>query len=433
MIYAAKYILTQNDNRDVVDNGAVAVEGNRIVDVGTLADVRARRPHDSVVDMGEAVIMPGLVNGHTHVPMSALRGYSDDKNLMDWLQKDIFPVEARLTYDIVSTSSLFSCAELIRTGCTAFFDMYMMEDAVFDAVTQAGVRAVLGESITMFFPGLAGATEEALFDRIRGYADAWKANPRVTGAVAPHAIYTTTPEMLRRCRDLADETGFLFGMHMSETTGETQGSVAQRGMRPMAYAKSLGILRGDTTLFHMVDVDDSDIATTVECGCAVVHNPASNMKLASGVAPISRMAEAGVPVAIGTDGPASNNAQNMFREMYLAALLQKVHRLDPQEASAASILDMATRGGAAALHNPEIGSLEKGKLADFIALDLSSPNMQPVHSIVSNIVYAATGMENRLTVIDGREVYRDGKFASIDYDGLVREMQSIRDWAHAHV
>ena len=428
MIYAADYVVTQNDSRDILQRGAIAVDGDRIADVGPLPDVQARRPADCVLDLGEAVLMPGLVNGHTHVPMSALRGVSDDKALMDWLQQDIFPVEARLTPDIVRTASLFSCSELIRTGCTAFFDMYMLADAVFAAVDEAGLRAVLGENVTQFYPGLSAPTEATHFDRIRRYAREWKGHPRICGAVAPHAVYTTNPGLLQRCRALADETGFRFGLHLSETTGETQACVAEHGRRPPAYCHSLGILRADTTLFHMVDADDADLDVVASCGCAIVHNPASNMKLASGVAPIATMLARGIPVSIGTDGPASNNAQNLFRDMYLASLLQKVAARDPLQLPAQTALDLATRGGAAALHEPDIGSLEPGKQADFIALDLTAPNLQPVHNIVSNLVYAATGMENRLTVVAGKILYQDGEFMTLDYARLRHEIRAIRDW-----
>ena len=430
MIYTADYVITQNATREIIRDGAVAVEGGRIADVGPRAEVVARHPGTAILAMGESVILPGLVNGHTHVAMSALRGFSDDKALMDWLHQDIFPVEARLTHDIIRTSSAFSCAELIRTGCTAIFDMYMMEDAVFEAVSEAGIRGVLGENITRFYPGLSAKSEKAHFARIRGYAQNWKSNPRVRGAVAPHAVYTTTPELLERCRALADETGFLFGLHLSETTGETETCLSERGMRPVEYCRSLELLREDTSLFHMVDVNDVDLSAVADCGSAIVHNPASNMKLASGVAPLSKMLAHGIPVSIGTDGPASNNAQNMFREMYLASLLQKVDKKDPLEMPAQTILDLATRGGAAALHDPDIGSLEKGKKADFIALDLTSPNLQPVHNIVSNLVYAATGLENRLTVVDGEILYQDGAFKTLDYSRLCHDMRAIRDWAH---
>ena len=432
MIYTADYLLTQNATRDVIRSGALFVEKGRIADIGSCADVIARHPKAEVLNLGESVILPGLVNGHTHVAMSALRGFSDDKALMDWLQQDIFPVEARLTPEIVQTSAAFSCAELIRTGCTAIFDMYMLEDSVFRAVTAAGIRGVLGENVTRFYPGLSAKTEEAHFDRIRRYAQEWKGNPLVTGAVTPHAIYTTTPELLERCRALADETGFLFGLHLSETVGETESCIFERGMRPVEYCRSLGLLREDTSLFHMVDVNEIDLSTVADCGCAIVHNPASNMKLASGVAPLSKMLACGIPVSIGTDGPASNNAQNLFREMYLASLLQKVDKRDPLEMPAQTILDLATRGGAAALHDPDIGSLEKGKKADFIALDLTTPNLQPVHNIVSNLVYAATGLENRLTVVEGRILYQDGRFTTLDYPELCHEMHTIHDWAHRH-
>ncbi len=430
MIYIADYVVTQNATRDCIYNGAVAVEGNRIADVGFADEVISRRRDDERLNLGQAVIMPGLINGHTHIAMSALRGYSDDKTLMDWLQKDIFPAEARLTFEIIKISSLFSCTELIRTGCTSFYDMYMMADAVAEAADESGLRAVLGESVSMFFPGLAGKDEETLFERVREYSAKWKNKSRINGAVCPHSVYTTDAGLLERCRELADETGFLFSMHMSETKGETQNCLKETGMRPLDYCRSLGILRSDTTLYHMVDVDDDDLRIVKECGCAIVHNPASNMKLASGVAPISKMLDFKIPVAIGTDGPASNNSQNMVREMYLASLLQKVDKLDPLQAPAHSILDMATAGGSAALHNKNIGSLEKGKLADFIALDLTSPNMQPVHSIISNIVYSATGLENRLTVVDGQILYKDGEFLTLDYDGLSKQIHAIRDWVY---
>lgn len=428
-IYSADYVITQNEARDIIVDGALAVENGCFVDIGLLDVVRERHPSAEVLVFRESAILPGLINGHTHIPMSALRGFSDDKALMDWLQLDIFPVEARLTEKIIQTSALFSCAELIRFGCTAIYDMYMMEDAVFHAVSEAGIRAVLGESITQFYPALAADSEEKHFERIREAARHWAGQSRIRGAVTPHAIYTTQPDQLQRCRALADETGFLFGMHMSETVTETENCLKAHGRRPLSYAHSLGILRDDTTLFHMVDVTDEDLAVTAECGCSIVHNPASNMKLGSGIAPVSRMLAHGIPVSIGTDGPASNNAQNMFREMYLASLLQKVERRDPLELPAQTVLDLATRGGASALHDPGIGTLEKGKKADFIAMDLTAPNLQPVHNIVSNLVYAATGMENRLTVVDGQILYQEGAFMTLDYERLCHEMKGIGAWA----
>lgn len=427
-IYTAEYVLTQNAGRDIIRGGAVAVQGSRIVSVGHADVLEILYPDARRVDMGQAVIMPGLVNSHTHVPMSLLRGFSDDKALQDWLHQDIFPQEAKLSPELVELGARFSMAEMIRTGTTAFYDMYMLEDAVYRAADAMGLRAVLGESVTHFFPSLSCANKEAYFDLVREQAERWKGHPRIRQAVVPHAPYTTSPEFLRECRVLADETEALFGMHLAETQWETQECLREHGKRPVAYCAELGLLRPDATFFHLVDVNADDILLLAEEGCAGVHNPASNMKLASGVAPVGAMLRGNVALGLGTDGPASNNAQNMQREMYVAALLHKVHELSPTACPAQCALDMATRGGSAALHEPLIGSLEPGMKADFIALDLRSPNMQPVHHIVSQVVYAATGMENRLTVVDGRELYRDGEFTTCDYPALLEGIQEALTW-----
>jgi 5-methylthioadenosine/S-adenosylhomocysteine deaminase len=421
MIYTASYLLTQNASRDILRDAALAVSGSEIADVGPRADVLARHPGEPVRDLGEAALLPGLVNGHTHVPMSCLRGYADDLALMSWLQDHIFPAEAKLTPEDIRDAARLSFLELVRFGCTAFYDMYMNENAVGEAAAEVGIRGLLGESLTQFVPAINGATLDDIFAKARDTAARYACHPTLRAAINPHAIYTTNPDLLRRCRDFADELGIPLGIHMSETRTETEGCLKAHGKRPLAYCRDLGLLKPDTSLFHMVDVDDEDLDIAAECGCAIVHNPASNMKLASGFAPLAAMAARGIPVSIGTDGPASNNAQNMFRETYLAALLQKGFRADPLQVPAQQALDMATLGGAAALHEPRIGALEPGRQADFIALDLSWPNLQPVHNIVSNLVYAASGAENRLTVVAGRELYRDGQFLTADYtDALAR-------------
>ena len=427
-LYTADYVITQNDGRDVIRNGAVAVAGDRILCVGHTDMLEILYPEARRTDLGRAAIMPGLVNAHTHISMSLLRGYSDDKALQDWLHQDIFPREAKLTPELVELGARFSLAEMIRYGVTAFYDMYMLEDSVYRATDAMGLRAVLSESVTRFFPSLAAADKRGWADRVRRYADEWKDHPRIRQAVAPHAPYTTTPEFLRECRALADETGSLFGMHLAETAWETQECLREHGLRPVAYCEKLGLLQPDATFFHLVDINDEDIRMLAEGRSAGVHCPASNMKLASGVAPIGAMLSGGVALGLGTDGPASNNAQNMQREMYVASLLHKVNELTPTACPAQCALDLATRGGAAALHEPYIGSLEPGMKADFIALDLTPPNMQPVHNIISQVVYAATGAENRLTVVDGRELYRDGKFTTCDYAALIPEIQEAKTW-----
>ena len=429
MVYTADWIVTQDDARTVVENGALAVADGLVSDVGPAAEVLARHPGEPVTALGEAAILPGLVDAHTHVPMSAMRGAADDKALFAWLNEDVFPREARWEPRLLRAAARLSFAEMLRTGCTAFYDMYMLQENVFAAADEAGLRGVIGENVVRFFPQLGGATRDALFGRVRENAAAWRGHPRLRGAVAPHAVYTTDPDVLRACRDLADELGWLFGMHMSETRKETADCLAERGARPIPYCDSLGILSADTALFHCVDVDDADLAILRDRGCTAVHNPASNMKLASGAAPVQRLLDAGVSVAIGTDGPASNNAQNMVRETWLAALLGKLASGDPTAVSAQTALDMATRGGAAAIGDPLAGRLSPGSRADFFALDLTGPGMLPVHDVVSSAVYAATGLENRLTVVDGRELYRDGEWLSLDIDEVRADARALRDWA----
>ena len=429
MVYTADWIVTQDDARTVVENGALAVADGLVSDVGPAAEVLARHPGEPVTALGEAAILPGLVDAHTHVPMSAMRGAADDKALFAWLNEDVFPREARWEPRLLRAAARLSFAEMLRTGCTAFYDMYMLQENVFAAADEAGLRGVIGENVVRFFPQLGGATRDALFGRVRENAAAWRGHPRLRGAVAPHAVYTTDPDVLRACRDLADELGWLFGMHMSETRKETADCLAERGARPIPYCDSRGILRNDTALFHCVDVDDADLAILRDRGCTAVHNPASNMKLASGAAPVQRLLDAGVSVAIGTDGPASNNAQNMVRETWLAALLGKLASGDPTAVSAQTALDMATRGGAAAIGDPLAGRLSPGSRADFFALDLTGPGMLPVHGVVSSAVYAATGLENRLTVVDGRELYRDGVWLSLDIDEVRADARALRDWA----
>ncbi len=428
-IYSAAYVVTQNEGRDVIEDGAIAVAGDRIACVGHRDLLEILYPEARHLALGEAVLLPGLVNAHTHVSMSLLRGFSDDKALMDWLTQDIFPQEAKLTPRLVELGALFSFAEMLRTGTTAFYDMYMHERAVFRAADAIGIRGVLGESVTHFFPSISSKNEEAYQEYARALAADCKAHPRLRSAITPHAPYTTDVAFLQHCRALADETGSLFAMHLAETKSETGSCLRDFGKRPVPYCESLGLLQPDTTFFHMVEADEHDLDLLAENRCAVTHCPASNMKLASGVAPVAGMASRGIGLGLGTDGPSSNNAQNMFREMYVASLLHKVHALSPTACPAQFALDLATRGGSAALHEPLIGSLEPGMKADFIALDLTALNMQPVHNIVSNIVYAASGMENRLTVVDGRELYRDGRFLTCDVEALRAELKQVYAWA----
>ncbi len=427
-LYSADYIITQNKQRDVLTHAAILIRGESILDIGSIEAMLEAYPEARHVALGKAVILPGLINAHTHVSMSALRGYSDDKALMAWLTEDIFPIEAKFHAELVETAARLSMAEMIRTGTTAFYDMYMHSDAVFRAADEMGLRGAVGEVATQYFPSLVAEKEEDYFALLADQAARWAGHARLRLAVTPHAPYTTNPEFLQACHAAAKKHDALFSMHLSETKTETEHCQKHYGMRPVPYCQELGLLDSQSSFFHLVDLDESDCEMLASANCTAVHNPASNMKLASGCAPLHLMKQAGLTIALGTDGPASNNAQNMVREMYLASLQQKLIQKDPTACPHQEALDMATLGGAAALGDPLIGRLEKGMKADFTALSLCEPHMQPVHHIVSTLVYSACGMETILTLVNGKVLYDHGHYLSCDYPALCEQMEDIRQW-----
>lgn len=419
----AGVLLTQDDDRRVLENAALAIDGGRIVALGYSRDVTAAWQAREILDLSGMLVMPGLVNAHTHAAMTFLRGLADDMPLMDWLQQKIFPVEQGLTPDLVRLGSLLGFAEMLRTGTTACVDMYIFETAVMEAADKAGLRCLAGEGV-FNFPSACCPDADAALACTREMAQRWAGHERLHVAVMPHSVYTTTAGQLTACRELADELGLPLHIHLAETRQETALSLEQHGLRPVAHADRLGLLRPGTILAHVVDVDADEIALLARRGVSVVHNPSSNMKLASGVAPVPAMLEAGVRLALGSDGAASNNRLNMFTEMGRAALLHKAAG-DPETMPARTVLDMATRGGAAAMGN-DGGVLAVGRPADCIALDLSAPNMQPLFNAASHAVYAATGMEVGLTMVAGEVLYRDGRFTRFDYPALCAEVREMR-------
>lgn len=419
----AGVLLTQDDDRRVLENAALAIDGGRIVALGYSRDVTAAWQAREILDLSGMLVMPGLVNAHTHAAMTFLRGLADDMPLMDWLQQKIFPVEQGLTPDLVRLGSLLGFAEMLRTGTTSCVDMYIFEAAVMEAADKAGLRCLAGEGV-FNFPSACCPDADAALACTREMAQRWAGHERLHVAVMPHSVYTTTAGQLTACRELADELGLPLHIHLAETRQETALSLEQHGLRPVAHADRLGLLRPGTILAHVVDVDDDEIALLARRGVSVVHNPSSNMKLASGVAPVPAMLEAGVRLALGSDGAASNNRLNMFTEMGRAALLHKAAG-DPETMPARTVLDMATRGGAAAMGS-DGGVLAVGRPADCIALDLSAPNMQPLFNAASHAVYAATGMEVGLTMVAGEVLYRDGRFTRFDYPALCAEVREMR-------
>jgi len=427
MLITAQCVITQNAARDVLWNAALAVTRGKITDVGNADRLKNKYEPGELLDLNDCMILPGLINNHTHASMTLLRGLADDLPLMVWLNEHIWPKEKMFTPEIIHVGAMLACAEMIRTGTTCFADMYLVEDETARAADISGIRAVVGEGIFVF-PSPAYDNLDKCWELLQALYDKYRDHPRIKTAIMPHAIYTTNAEILEKSFETAEKHDCPWKIHLAENQGETQAGLEQFGKRPVEYLKNLGVLSARTLIAHGVDLTDEEIEILARTKTKAAHCPKSNMKLASGAARVTDMVNAGMTVGLGTDGAASNNMLNMFSEMTAAALLQKVVRLDPTVADAGLVLDMATVNGAACQMWPEIGSLEPGKAADLVALDLNSPNMQPLYHPVSQAVYAANGAEVRLTMVAGEVLYKDGKFEKFDYPALLDEVGKIRDW-----
>jgi 5-methylthioadenosine/S-adenosylhomocysteine deaminase len=431
LLYAA-HILCQaeDDTLHTHTDGAIAVTSGVIQALGAQTELARQWQARRELRLGNALLLPGLINAHTHASMTIFRGIADDLPLMEWLNHHIFPLEQRLTKHFVHLGALLGCAEMIRTGTSAFQDMYLMEDEVCRAADRAGLRCLAGE-VLFAFPTLAIPKPETALDLVREQAARWKGHARVRIAVMPHAVYTTSPEILRACMALAEELDLPLHMHLAESATENANCLIMYDKRPIPYCRDLGLLTPRASLAHVVDASEEELDILALSGACIVHNPSSNMKLASGVAKVPAMLERGIRLALGTDGAASNNRLNMFTEMGRAALLHKVARENPALCPAGAIFAAATTGGANALGDTRLGVLETGRPADIIALDLDSPNLQPLYAPVSHAVYAATGMEVRMNMVDGEVLYLDGRFTRFNYPDLLAEMQEIQKEVHS--
>jgi 5-methylthioadenosine/S-adenosylhomocysteine deaminase len=415
-IWSARYVLTSASQRRVIENGAIAVRADRIVGVGSRAEIDRRFQARQRLDRPDALLAPGLVNTHTHAAMSLLRGIADDLRLQDWLEKYIFPAEARnVSPEFVRWGTRLACAEMLLGGTTTFTDMYYFEDVVAEAAKEAGMRGVLGETI-IGFPVADAKTPADSLKLAEQFLIRFHNDPLITPAVAPHAIYTNSDETLKQARALANRYGAPALIHLSETKRENDETQAKRKMSPTRVLESLGFFAGRTLAAHAVWVDGPDLEILRLRHVGIAHCPSSNMKLASGVAPVLRMRALGISVGLGPDGPAgSNNDFDMFEEMDLAAKLQKVVTLDPQSLPATAAFEMATIGGARALGmEREIGSLEPGKRADVILVRLDQPHAAPLYEPVSQLVYALKASDVRDVMVNGKVVVRDGQILTLD-------------------
>ena len=420
-IYSARYVVTMDAQHRLIENGAVAIRGDRIAGVGTRAEIERQFQARDRVDHPEALLMPGLINTHTHAAMSLLRGLADDLRLQDWLEKYIFPAEAKnVTPDYVLWGTRLACLEMMLSGTTTFVDMYYFEDRVAQATKEAGMRGVLGETIIKFKSPDSATPRDALA-YTRKFLEQYKSDPLIVPAPAPHAIYTNDDATLRAARKLADEYHVPLLIHLSETKRENDEAQQTRGMSPTRLLDILGVLDGPVIAAHGVWVDDGDMQILKAHHVGVAHCPSSNMKLASGIAPVVKLLSLGIPVGVGTDGPAgSNNDFDLMEEMNLAADLQKVALSDPTVLNAEQAVTMATVLGArVAGLEKEIGSLEAGKRADLIALRLDRPHAVPMYNVYSQIVYALKGSDVEDVVVNGKPIVREGKSLTLDQAAIL--------------
>lgn len=404
------------DGSPLREGASVAVHEGRIVSVGPFVEAR------KVIDATGRAVMPGLVNTHCHAAMTLFRGLADDRELMDWLRNYIFPAEAsEVTAEFVRWGTRLACLEMLQGGITCVADMYYFEGTVAEEFAAAGMRGVLGQAMVDFPTPDSKSWDEAVA-LMRDYAQAWKGHPLVTPAVAPHAPYTVSLEHLQECRALADELEIPIMIHLAETRSEHEQIMAAQKDSPTAYLHRIGFFGPRTLCAHCVWPDDADIALLAAGGVGVGHCPQSNMKLASGVAPVIKMLKAGLNVGLGTDGAASNNDLDLWQELQSASFLQKVTSLDPTALPAPQTLEMATRLGARACSLADAGTLEPGMRADVIVVSLDGIHQQPVYDVVSTLAYTTRATDVRTVVIEGRVVMEEREVLTVDQSGLLERV-----------
>ncbi|WP_027356526.1 amidohydrolase [Desulfofundulus thermocisternus] len=413
-------VLTMEQGSALIPDGEIIIEGQYITHVGPAGSVSPEQNFDRVIDARGMLAMPGFVNCHTHASMTLLRGYADDLPLMEWLQKKIWPVEERLEPEDIYWGAMLSCLEMIRSGTTTFADMYFHMDEVARAVEKAGMRASLSQGLIGLSPGAGEALSNS-----RRFIREWhgQAEGRITTMLGPHAPYTCPPDFLARVLDMADELKVGIHIHIAETRAEIEEIQQKYGKTPVALMEQVGLFNFPVLAAHCVHLTDEDIRILVARGAGIAHNPESNMKLASGIAPVTRLLAAGALVGLGTDGAASNNNLDMMEEMRSAALLQKVATMDPMALPAQDALAMATVNGARVLGLKDVGPLKPGNKADIILVNLDRPHFYPRHNLMAHLVYAARASDVETVIIDGRLVMENREILTLDEERIYYEVQ----------
>lgn len=421
-------VVTMDEAHRVIEPGYVAVRDTRIVAVGPVSEIASKRfTAKQTIDAQGKVVLPGLINTHTHIPMVLFRGLADDLQLQEWLTKYIFPAEARnVTREFVRTGTRLGLAEMIRGGTTTYVDMYYFEDTIAEETKKAGVRAVLGETV-LDFPAPDNKTWTEAIASTERFLKQWKGDALIVPAIAPHAPYTLSTEHLTEARKVAEKYDVPIVTHVAEATTETEFMAKTYNQRSVPYLERIGFLSTRVIAAHVVHVNNDEIATLKKYGVGVGHCPQSNMKLASGVAPLPAMLKAGLDVGLGTDGAASNNDLDMWEEMDTAAKLHKLTSNDPTVISSREALELATIRGARAIDlGREIGSIETGKRADLIMVSLRAPRLAPLYNLYSQLVYATKASDVTDTIVNGKILMRDRRLLTLDERSVIAASHALQ-------
>jgi 5-methylthioadenosine/S-adenosylhomocysteine deaminase len=434
LMIAGGTVVTMDAAGTVIPSGAVVIDRNQIVAVGPMDQLAEQYAPAERIDVRGQVILPGLINTHTHAPMVLFRGLADDLALMEWLEKYIFPAEAKTVRpDMVRVGTRLAALEMIESGTTTFADMYYFEDDIAEAARESGLRAVLGQSVISFPVADANNPAEAL-QRAEAFIVRWASDPLITPAVAPHSPYTLDAGSLQAARALATKHNVPLLIHLAETQDEVRIVRDAHKMTPTAYLDSLGIWAGRSLAAHAVWLEDADMQTLAARGVGVAHNPESNMKLASGIAAVPQWLATGIRAGLGTDGAASNNDLDMFEAMRVAALLHKLATSNPQTLPARQVLELATRRGAEALGLADrIGSLEPGKQADVITVSMDGARQTPMFDPISHLVYVTRGEDVRTTIVAGNVLMRERQVLSLRRADVLRDGRAMAEQVRAAV
>jgi 5-methylthioadenosine/S-adenosylhomocysteine deaminase len=427
-IICGDYVLQMNEELTLIEKGAIAVKGKEILEVGTSDDIVKRYTSSQIIPGEGKVVLPGLINTHTHAAMVYFRGIADDLPLTEWLNKHIWPAENKwLSPAFISDAVGLACLEMLKGGVTTYNDMYFFEDAAAETCKRMGMRAVLGSGI-LDFPSVSAKTMDEYLDNAEEFVQKWKDDELITACIAPHALYTCGTETLKKSKARAEKLCVPVHIHLSETEWEVGEIKSRYNRRPVEYLAEIGFLDETVSAAHCIWLDNHEIELLAKHRVGVSHCIESNLKLASGFALVAEMISAGVKVSFGTDGAASNNDLNILSEMSTAAKIHKALAKNPTVLDARTVVLMATRWGAEVLGlGSKVGSLEKGKMADIISINLKKPHLTPLYNVYSHIVYTAMASDVDMVMVNGRMVVNNGEFIGADEEEILHTAQQWQE------